>query len=40
LQANDYDRHADVVQNARCVFNLAGQKPKLRDELRTYFLAQ
>jgi hypothetical protein len=40
LQANDYDPHADIVQDAKGVFNLAGNKPQLRDQLRAYFTAR
>jgi hypothetical protein len=40
LQANDYDPYADVVQDSKGVFNLAGNKPRLRDQLRAYFTAR
>jgi hypothetical protein len=40
LQANEYDPYVDVVQDSKGVLNLAGNKPKLRDQLRTYFSAR
>lgn len=37
LERNAYDPHVDVQANAWGVYELRGNKPRLRDEIRRYF---
>ncbi len=37
LIRNDYDPTTDIYRDAQGVFQLSGNKPKLRDDLRAYF---
>jgi hypothetical protein len=34
---NDFDPEVDIVKDANGLWKLAGNKPKLRDDLRKYF---
>jgi hypothetical protein len=37
LRDNDYDPSTDIVRDWQGVWQLAGNKPRLRDDIRAYF---